>query len=125
MVEGREYNRLAMLARCGVRVPLLYLFATLLGLYLSASTQRTPMNLPPPPQAPNPSPITPNISSAAPKPKVNRAQLQREAKELLELSQSLQPDIESVNRGLLPKETIEKLKRIEKLSKHLRSELAP
>jgi len=49
--------------------------------------------------------------------------LQREAKELLELSQSLQPDMESVNHGLLPKDTIEKLKRIEKLSKRLRGEL--
>jgi len=50
-------------------------------------------------------------------------ELQREAKELLELSQSLQPDMESVNRGILPKDTIEKLKRIEKLSKRLRGEL--
>ena len=50
-------------------------------------------------------------------------ELQRKAKELLELSQSLQPDMESVNRGILPKDTIEKLKRIEKLSKRLRGEL--
>jgi hypothetical protein len=50
-------------------------------------------------------------------------ELQREAKELLELSQSLQPDMESVNHGILPKDTIEKLKRIEKLSKRLRGEL--
>jgi len=28
-----------------------------------------------------------------------------------------------VNRGLLPKDVLEKLKRVEKLSKHLRSEL--
>src|SRR2546428_91899 len=50
-------------------------------------------------------------------------EMQREAKELLELSQSLQPDMESVNHGILPKDTIEKLKRIEKLSKRLRGEL--
>ena len=50
--------------------------------------------------------------------------LQREAKELLELSQSPQPDMESVNRGILPKDTIEKLKRIEKPSKRLRGALA-
>ena len=51
-------------------------------------------------------------------------ELQREAKELLELSQSLQPDMESLNHGILPKDTIEKLKRIEKLSKRLRTGLA-
>jgi hypothetical protein len=57
--------------------------------------------------------------------KVDPAQLQREARELLELSQSLQPDIESVNHGLLPKDTPEKLKRIQKLAKHLHGELVP
>jgi hypothetical protein len=60
-----------------------------------------------------------------PKPKIDVTQLQRDAQELLELSQSLQPDIADVNRGILPKETLGKLKRIEKLSKHLRSQLAP
>jgi len=50
-------------------------------------------------------------------------QIQHEAKELLELSQSLQPDIQYVNRGMLPKDTVAKLKRIEKISKHLRGEL--
>lgn len=56
---------------------------------------------------------------------VDSLRVQRDAKELLELSQSLQPDIDYINRGLLPKDTLEKLKRIEKLSKHLRSQLAP
>jgi hypothetical protein len=66
--------------------------------------------------------IDPN---AQPKIKLDPAQLQREARELLELSQSLQLDIESVNQGLHPKDTIEKLKRIEKLAKHLRGEIEP
>jgi hypothetical protein len=57
-------------------------------------------------------------------PRTDPIQLQREAKELLDLSQSIQPDIANVNRGLLPKDTLKKLKRIEKLSKHLRSELS-
>ena len=57
--------------------------------------------------------------------KQDPAQLQREARELLELSQSLQLDIESVNRGLHPKDTIEKLKRIQRLAKHLRGEIEP
>jgi hypothetical protein len=63
--------------------------------------------------------------SAPPQIKLDPVQLQREARELLELSQSLQLDIESVNRGLLPKDTSEKLKRIQKLAKHLRGEIAP
>jgi hypothetical protein len=62
---------------------------------------------------------------AQPKVKLDPALLQREAQELLELSQSLQIDIESLNHGLRPKDTIEKLKRIQKLAKHLRSEIGP
>ena len=67
----------------------------------------------------------PTPAKEPPAAKVDTLQLQRDARQLLELSQSLQPDIDSVNRGLLPKDTLEKLKRIEKLSKRLRSELAP
>jgi len=62
---------------------------------------------------------------AQPKIKLDPVQLQSEARELLELSQSLQLDIGSVNHGLLPNDTIGKLKRIEKLAKHLRGEIAP
>jgi hypothetical protein len=75
------------------------------------------------PPAPSPDPSA--NPGAEPKIKQEPAQLQREAQELLELSQSLQPDIDSLNHGLLPKDTIGKLKRIEKLSKHLRAEIAP
>jgi len=53
----------------------------------------------------------------------NTAQLRHEAKELAELSASLPAEIDQVNRGLLPKDVVEKLKRIEKLSKRLRNEL--
>ncbi len=64
-------------------------------------------------------------SNAQTKSKVDPAQLQREAHELLDLSQSLQADIDSVNQGLQPKDTIEKLKRIQKVAKHLRGEIEP
>src|SRR2546428_764383 len=63
-------------------------------------------------------PTAPHLKTRA-----DTLELQREAKELLELSQSPQPDMESVNHGILPKDTIEKLKRIEKPSKRLRGEL--
>jgi len=65
------------------------------------------------------------VPSAQAKIKLDPDQLRREARELLEISQSLQSDIESLNRGLHPKDTIEKLKRIQKLAKHLRGEIAP
>ena len=57
--------------------------------------------------------------------KLDAAQLQREAKELLDLSQSVQSDIDAINKGLLPKDAAEKLKRIQKLAKRLRGEIAP
>lgn len=56
---------------------------------------------------------------------VNLVKLQDDASQLAELAKSLPADINQVNRGLLPKDVIEKLKRIEKLSKRLRNELAP
>jgi hypothetical protein len=62
-------------------------------------------------------------SKAATATRLDPDRLQREAKELLELSQSLQPDMQHLKQGLLPKNTLDKLKRIENLSKHLRGEL--
>jgi hypothetical protein len=51
------------------------------------------------------------LGPAPPPPvKLDPAQLQHEAQELLELSQSLQSDIESLNHNQMPKDTIEKLK---------------
>ena len=37
----------------------------------------------------------------------------------------LTSDVESVRKGMLPKDVLQKLKQIEKLSKRLRSELNP
>ena len=57
------------------------------------------------------------------RPAIDPVSLERDARELAELSASIPADLERVNRGLLPKDVLEKLKRVEKLSKHLRSEL--
>ena len=54
---------------------------------------------------------------------VDMAKLQQDADQLASLAQSIPSDIENINKGLLPKDTIEKLKQVEKLSKHLRSQL--
>ncbi len=52
-------------------------------------------------------------------------QLQEEAAELARLSAGIPAQIERVNQGQFPKDLSVRLKRIEKLAKHLRSELAP
>lgn len=56
---------------------------------------------------------------------VDAARLAQEPDELASLAQSIPPDIQSVAKGMLPKDVIQKLRQIEKLSKHLRGELAP
>jgi hypothetical protein len=68
-------------------------------------------------------PTEPTGPFAPPKIRLDPVQLEREGLELQELSESLQLDIESLNQGKLPKDMSEKLKRIQKLAKHLRGEI--
>jgi len=68
-------------------------------------------------------PLEPPVS---PKRKVaNPAQLKSEASDLAELSSAIPAQIEQVNLGQIPKDLGDHLKRIEKLAKHLRSEIMP
>ena len=60
-----------------------------------------------------------------PQPSVSFAKVKSDADELVILSQSIHSGIDDVGKGMLPKDLIEKLKQIEKLSKRLRNELAP
>ena len=60
-----------------------------------------------------------------PRQQVDFLELQRESRELSDLAHTVPADVESVSHGLLPKDLIEKLKRIEKLSKDLRSKVRP
>ncbi len=57
--------------------------------------------------------------------RIDRAQVQREAAELSKLAQTIPADADQLNKGLLPKDMIDKLKQIEKLAKELRSQVAP
>jgi len=50
-------------------------------------------------------------------------QLQKDAQELAELCASMPGDMNGVKQGLLSKDLPEKLKRVEKLSKHVREQL--
>ena len=71
---------------------------------------QTEKNLPPPP--------TPQ------KARLDAAKLRQEADELARISQTIPADVSSLQLGMLPKDMIEKLKQIEKLSKHLRTQLS-
>jgi len=51
------------------------------------------------------------------------AELQKDAKELSELCAVLPKDMDAVKQGMVPKDTIDRLKRMEKLSKRVREQL--
>jgi hypothetical protein len=57
-------------------------------------------------------------------PSVDFAKLKHDAEELASLSQSIPPDIDQTTKGMYPKDLDQKLKRIEKLAKQLRSQVA-
>jgi len=51
--------------------------------------------------------------------------IEREAKEMAALASTIPGDVEQLKKGLLPSSALDKLKRIEKLSKHLRGRIRP
>jgi hypothetical protein len=61
--------------------------------------------------------------SPPPRRKVDFSKLRSEADELASLAQSIPPDVDRVRQGVLAKDLASRLKRIEKLSKHLQSQL--
>ncbi len=67
-----------------------------------------------------------DFSAPTPKPTAaRRAELNSEAGQLAALAASVPAGVEHAGKGLLDKDLIETLRRIEKLSKHIRSELNP
>ncbi len=103
--------------------------ATLLLVSLSAFSavtvgQSVPPGAPMPRSADVPVVLVPRAPiQGPPRQYVDLTELRREASQVLELSKSIQVDFESLSHGLLPEDTIYKLKRIEKLSKHLRNQI--
>jgi len=84
----------------------------------------------PPGVPPPPAPMDPDRGKSAPdEPRLQRridpVRLQREADDLARTAQTIPSDIANIHGGTMPKDTIQKLKEIEKLSKRLRSELNP
>src|SRR6266404_3933141 len=64
-------------------------------------------------------PLGPNLTVQDP------AKLKQEAEELAQLSAGIPPRVNLVAEGQLPKDLGDRLRRIEKLAKHLRSEVTP
>jgi hypothetical protein len=106
-----------------MRIPLLSLAILILGISPASSQSKPgPIGLHEARQYESKHPLE------APQPptrKIDLAELQREADELSTLAQTIPADVRSTTQGLLSKDLLEKLKRIEKLSKRLRSQLSP
>jgi hypothetical protein len=99
------------------------LFTLIFALFVSLATPQTRNNYPKPPQTLDSS-TTEKVPTASSR-HVDLAQLQREADDLARTAQTIPSDVASVRKGMLPKDVIEKLKQIEKLSRRLRNELNP
>ena len=105
-----------------------FLAILLVGCVVSTGAQMkdvyTP-GVPPPPASMDPdhgkvAPDDPRLQH-----RIDLVRLQRDADDLARAAQTIPSDVANIRRGTLPKDTIQKLKEIEKLSKRLRSELNP
>ena len=56
---------------------------------------------------------------------LDMARLRQDADQLAKLAQTIPSDVLRIQGGVLPKDMSEKLKQIEKLSKHLRTQIMP
>ena len=64
-------------------------------------------------------------SDAKPIRRLDTVTMEREARELSALATSIPADVEQLKKGLLPSDAVDKLRRIEKLSKQLRAQIRP
>ena len=100
------------------------LCSVLVGLVLvsgSSGQRRRGLPRPPPPAdtLEQPTPETRPVQ------RLDTFAMEREARELSALAGSIPGDVEQLKKGLLPKDAVGKLKRIEKLSKQLRGQIQP
>lgn len=99
----------------------------LLTFVVLASPQavRPHMPTPPPPLDSSATNQAHDPASAHPSARIDLEQVQQEADDLARTAQAIQLDVASVRKGMLPKDMIDRLKHVEKLSKHLRGQLVP
>lgn len=93
------------------------------ALFVSVSTPQTRNHFPTPPEPLDPQ--APNQTQSKVSRRMDYEQLQKDADDLARTAQTIPSDVTDVRKGMLPKDVIEKLKQIEKLSKRLRTELNP
>ncbi len=101
------------------------LAVALLASFVSLAVPQIPSGhrFPTPPEGQNHEDTDP--SQTLPARRIDFTQVQKEADDLARAADSIPSDVASVRHGTLPKDMLAKLKEIEKLSKHLRSELNP
>jgi hypothetical protein len=92
-----------------------------LSLFVAFAAPQAAHHYPTPPPALDPE--TQDRPPASPSHRIDISQMQRDANDLAHTAQTIPSDVASVRKGMLPKDVIEKLKQIEKLSKRLRTEL--
>lgn len=100
-----------------------WLVPSTLGLLLAVAASQSSHHFPTPPE-----PLDPTSQQKRPETpsrRVDLAQLEKEADDLARTAQTIPADVANVRKGMLPKDVIEKLKQIEKLSKRMRTELNP
>lgn len=109
-------------------IKVIFLSMMLLACVLPARAQMKDVYIPGTP--PPPAPMDRDQGKTAPdEPKLHRridpVKLRQDADALARTAQIIPSDVANIRRGTLPKETIQRLKEIEKLAKRLRSELNP
>jgi hypothetical protein len=95
----------------------------LCALTLVGQQGRVGMPTPPAPMGPDDTISTQNEAKL--QHKLDMVELQREADDLARTAQTIPTDVANVRKGMMPKDVIQKLKEIEKISKNLRSKLNP
>jgi len=106
------------------RLPVL----AILVLFCALSTdalQHRPTLITPPPSMNSDDASKPTPEQVTLRKRIDLLQLQKEADDLARTAETIPSDVASVRKGMLPKDVVQKLKQIEKLSKHLRSQLNP
>ena len=99
-------------------------FAAILGLLVLLGAAQSSHHFPTPPQPLDTQAQKSGQPQTLPR-QIDFVEVQKNADDLARLAQTIPPDVASMRKGMLPKDVIEKLKQIEKLSKRLRTELNP
>jgi len=103
-----------------------FFFPALLGFFVLMAPSQSSHHFPTPPEPMDPqSRQKTEDTQRSPTRHIDYVQVQKEADDLARTAQTIPADVASSRNGMLPKDVIEKLKQIEKLSKHLRNELNP